>query len=140
MKRRNGFVSNSSSTSYVVCLPDKDPFASMSDKEFFALLYKSNIDELLEGISDGELSEEEEEKKAVEEVRRAIKQLCDGGYIDFNYGDEYSCGMSPVLQKLLEEYIIYSYNSGSDCESMSSVNNKKMFKVVEKVFLIKKED
>lgn len=92
MKIRSGFVSNSSSISFVVLIPEDFDFSKV-DK----LKYISEYENGDENVSESELEE-------------CYKSLIEDGYI-FENGNY---GPFTVLLNILNDYVIVTLNSGPD--------------------------
>lgn len=104
MKIRNGFVSNSSSSSFIVLLPDN---FSKEDLDFS----KANVD-------DDEITKED--------VYKTFEELKNDKVI-YEY-DRYE--EMRVLSQMLEDFIVVEISGGSDDGLMELINNKKVKKIL----------
>ena len=103
MKIRNGFVSNSSSSSYIIILPENyeiDP-----------------TDERLEGLM-------EEYETDIDSVKNKLAELKSRNHIWSDYGDDW--GAYEVLVDLLRDYVIHSVEVGPDGGSIELANVEKI--------------
>jgi hypothetical protein len=108
MKIRNGFVSNSSSSSFVICLPDD------FDIDLF------NIEEKINKLDDyDELS--------IDSIKETILRLIEDEelYQEECDGDEFY-----ALTDIFEDYIIARMESGSDNGQIVIADNKSIKKIL----------
>ncbi|MCK9477697.1 MAG: hypothetical protein M0R46_17425 [Candidatus Muirbacterium halophilum] len=116
MKIRNGFVSNSSSSSFVIALPkDFDAVAYVEEK--YSEMRSYLVSDIIDKWED-EFDGMDEEKFVKEKSVQIIENLKSEGYYD-SY--ESSLEMY-VIGELLRDYIIVSMESGPDsgyCELLS---------------------
>jgi hypothetical protein len=130
MKIRNGFVSNSSSSSFVVLLPENFDFEKHVE-ENFDKLDKWTKDDILERYEyDGDDSGKEkfEKEKSIE----ILKDLKKHGYFD-SYENYFEMN---VVNELLADYIIVSMESGPDsgyCELMNKDGVNRIKNILKKV-------
>ena len=108
MKIRSGFVSNSSSSSYIVLLP----------KNFDAIKYVDNMtDEEIDKLFRWD-------KHDRSEIKEALKSLCiDGTIYDDNYEQKNICS------EVLREYVIADVQTESDGGSISLVTGTEREKI-----------
>jgi len=115
MKVRTGFVSNSSSTSFVVLLP--------KDLKFKDLKITEEVIEIVK-----ESNEEATNKEVIKLVEKSLNNLVKTGLSM----DEENCD-TYLLAELLHEYIIAEIESGPDGEgSLVLADNKKIEKILSK--------
>jgi len=105
MKIRNGFVSNSSSSSFLIVLPDN------------YTIDKNNTKKLMEyeGI-----------EYSIEDVMKKIKEFIEYGYIEEYDNAEYFY----ILRELFYDYSIYSTDVSSD---EGVLTFKKKSEIIEKI-------
>ena len=128
MKVRTGFVSNSSSSSFVCMIPDDwEP----SDDE----LLKAASDYIDAGAGDANLEDDGlvgrtsgEEKKALLDLRKAINTLKGGGTVE--ECDSYM-EFFTLREVVPKKYIITSSDVSSDCGEIQGVDKNKIRKMLE---------
>jgi len=104
MKIRNGFVSNSSSSSFVICLPE-------------------NFD--INSIDFEKASQRKYCQKTPDQLRKTIEKLInDKGMDQYDGGDIYSAS------DILKDYIIASMETGPDAGQIILVDVNKVKKIV----------
>ena len=111
MKIRTGFISNSSSSSFVVLLPED---------------WNPTDEDLLKDIGDY-TNEESEEKQALEDLRKAIETLRSGGSIveqDLNM--EFGI-LNDVIPR---DYVVASFDVSSDCGEIQGLDMAKVNKIM----------
>ena len=124
MKVRNGFVSNSSSTSFVILLPENFDLEKDID-------WKSIQKSLFEYSDD--VAKEDRIPKAKALVAKFIKE----GYLsddsnDYYGDDEMDRPDISTLTNALKKYIVHEIETGADNpSSVSLLNNKKVKKILE---------
>jgi hypothetical protein len=107
MKTRNGFVSNSSSSSFVVCLPDE---FDINDIDF-------------EKQHSGKMEEDEITKG---DVITAFQEFINDKY--FFTGDYNSIGM--ILEEILQPYAIATVECGPDSGALILADNNKIKEIL----------
>jgi len=107
MKIRNGFVSNSSSSSFVVLLPD--------DFDINTIDFQVEIDK----CKYADDAEPENVKKALQELISS-NSLFNEDYYDSIY----------VIKSILKPYIVASIEGGPDDGSITLLDNKKVKKIL----------
>lgn len=111
MKTRIGFVSNSSSSSFICYLPDK---------------WNPSDSEILECAS--EYFEETCEKEILIEVRKAISEIKLGR--DIGEYENYAV-WNTIGNLIPTEFVQSSQDVPSDCGVISGINIEKIFKLME---------
>lgn len=116
MKTRNGFVSNSSSTSFVILLPEN---------------FDVETDVNWEDIKDSlyEYDKNVEESARIPKTKEAIKTLIKKGYVDgYDDGDDVY-----ALEKALKKYIVAEIETGGGGDDAAIlVSPEKVKKIMEK--------
>jgi len=122
MKTRNGFVSNSSSSSFVVLFPDDFNPDTFDYKAKF-----NELDKMLQHELESELNNPEED------IKSALKKL-----IEKRYLSEYSIKHTGflVMREILKDYVLEDIDVPSGSGYYTLLNNKQIYKVLK----IKKED
>lgn len=112
MKIRNGFVSNSSSSSFVVYLP-KD--------------YKINKEKLDKAIT-YYIDEENDEETINNKINQAISLLQSGGSItEYDNNIEFSI----LGENIEEDYILASFDTCSDAGEIIGITKNKLEKILQ---------
>lgn len=101
MKIRRGFVSNSSSSSYVVFIPDKFDIEKIEINE-------ENLDEY---------------ETTKEKVIQAYNRLINEGEV---WAEESGYGAVDVLEIILKDFIVGQYSSGPESEKIVMVDKEKI--------------
>jgi hypothetical protein len=114
MKIRQSFVSNSSSTSYVVLFPEG---ATVDNLEF------TDLDRQVGRLMDDEGIERDE---AVKILKDGVTRLLGDGCI-LEYDDPI---LGHILPDLLEDYVIDSIDTGPDAGQVSAADTKKVKKIL----------
>lgn len=114
MKIRQSFVSNSSSTSYVVLFPEG---ATADDLEL------KNLEGAVAEMQDSEGTDEEEAKK---DLLEGLSRLLGGSSIS-DYDDG---ALVNVLPDLLDDYVIASMESGPDAGCVMVAQSAKVKKIL----------
>jgi uncharacterized protein YdcH (DUF465 family) len=112
MKIRQGFVSNSSSTSFVVCVPKS---YNPTDKEIKKAYEEENSD--YDDIS-------------VKQVRKALKGFMEDDFV----GEE-----DIFLIDLLKDFILLEQGAGDERGSITNLKKENILKVKDKIDTILKE-
>jgi hypothetical protein len=117
MKTKNGFVSNSSSSSFVVLLPEN--FLKTIDEEKISdnyIIYNSGDD-----------------KFPVDDFRRLLTNFVEEGYMyneEIYEYDEYDYGFVDILTDFLSPYIIAKLDTSSDGGQFVVADRKKIEKLI----------
>lgn len=118
MKIRTGFVSNSSSSSYIVMFPD-----NFKIEDFNFEKYKEKINEV---FNDWDLDSYSKEQYQAEIERLILGLASDTEYI-YQDGADWQF---ELLSEILEDYTIAMIDSSSDCGAIQGVNKDKMKKIL----------
>ena len=117
MKIRQSFVSNSSSTSYIILFPEG---ATADNLEFKDL--ENAIEGLIDDHGDPDYGREAAQKRLIEGVSR----LVNGSDVhEYDDGD-----LVRILPDMLDEYVIASMDSGPDDGSISPAKIAKVKKIL----------
>jgi len=111
MKTRNGFVSNSSSSSFVVLLPDNFDVDSFVTEELVNSLDEYTLEDI-------------ESDDVVDGVRKIIKNFIKDGETDYD-----NCSIS-IVSEVLKDYIIASIEGGPDDGCGVLVETSKVKKIL----------
>jgi hypothetical protein len=120
MKTRHGFVSNSSSTSFVLYIP-KD-FNPNSEEMIVA------INEQIDDKSTKEL-ESSEITDINTGIRLALQKLIDEkslSYEDCNEDGDLNCSIYEIIQELLEHNVVAELETESDRDQLIVIDNDKL--------------
>ena len=124
MKQRHGFVSNSSSSSFCVVMPDNFNVDGFIKKHFTTDPdYPSIV------IYDGDEMEHSTLVKILEDLKEGT------GFGIFGNPDIFR-----TLSTLLEPYIIASWDTGPDDGSIESTSLKDLMKLIEKIKVLTYEN
>ena len=133
MKLRNGFVSNSSSSSFVVLLPDTLKFEDINQENI-----KNSILEYL-GFED-EKEDPDEYNNALDDVKKAFSKLKDGSEVwtgedaggrvleELFYKSDDS--RDTDLEGPLAKYVIASFDTSSDAGQIIGVKRADVEKIL----------
>jgi len=133
MKLRNGFVSNSSSSSFVVLLPDTLKFEDINQENI-----KNSILEYL-GFED-EKEDPDEYNSALDDVKKAFSKLKDGSEVwtgedaggrvleELFYKSDDS--RDTDLEGPLAKYVIASFDTSSDAGQIIGVKRADVEKIL----------
>ena len=130
MKIRQGFVSNSSSSSFVVLLPEKFDIENHV-KENFDKMSKCTIGDIIE-----QFSEDFEEMVEMDEQLFAMKKTMDVVELFKKEKHFYSYEKYreiEIIDEILTDYIIAKFDTGSDdggCELLSRDKIKKIKEIL----------
>lgn len=111
MKTRKGFVSNSSSTSFVVAIPASFKVTA-ADVE--------KLDDM------GEVEDQGSDKVA-KMLNKAISEICKGNVLMQDDGED-NYWLFPLLEQVLEQFVIAETDSagGDGCGTIQQANMKKL--------------
>ena len=135
MKTRNGFVSNSSSSSFVVLLPpdfkfnDLLPISNKKLNEMFE--YYDGDSELNDDGSERDKPEELTREQKLEILSKLVKQFMKNGYMD---GYDQSSEDVQLLNELFHDYTVAAIEGGPDGGGSIVLADRK---VVNKILKIK---
>jgi hypothetical protein len=113
MKVRNGFVSNSSSSSFVIVLPDNFDTEKL---DYSKALGKLDVDFFGEDI--GDLSD----KDIIERLKLAVKNFISSGF----FCEAEDRDFIEILREFFSDYEIASFDTGPDQGEIIIANNKKI--------------
>ena len=116
MKTRNGFVSNSSSSSFVVMLP--------KDLDFPTLLASAGVSEDLEEMAayEYDVSIEDSTQKVIDAYNRLLQSKV-------VWDEEVGQDVGELLKKALAPFVIASIDTSSDAGRISLVGNEEKEKI-----------
>ena len=107
MKIRSGFVSNSSSSSFIILLPDNFDINSI---DFDTAVKNDNYCEC-----------------EAEDVKKTMAKFIKKGYL---YNEEDGYDESHMVQKILKDYVIASLDGGPDEGQIILASNTKVKKIL----------
>jgi hypothetical protein len=112
MKTRKGFVSNSSSTSFVVAIPDKFNITA------------ADVDKLDDCYGEVEVKGSD---KVAKMLNKAISTICKGNVLMQDDGED-NYWLFPLLEQVLEQFVIAETDSagGDGCGTIQQANMKKL--------------
>ena len=122
MKTRNGFVSNSSSSSFVICLPP-----DMTADKFCEKYAEDIVQYVLENelyLDDG-FETEEDRDKIIAKFKEFMEEFLETGYDYDNRGEGYFFN-----EDVMHKYVVASINTGPDEGAVVLVDNNKIKKIL----------
>jgi len=126
MKIKNDFITNSSSTSYVVCIPDNFKFELNNEK----IIGSENYDIIEFDDFEGDFETEGFDERVILELNKMLDSLRQGGDV-FNWGEYgYSPIMSTLIQALPDKYVMQKIDSGSDRGGVWGIKKSKIVEVL----------
>lgn len=123
MKIRNGFVSNSSSSSFIILLPDNfdvDKHIEENWEEFDSYTIGGILDEYDDEIEEGM----DEIVFAKDKLKEIINNFIDEGYV---YQEDYTFN---IIEKCLDYYCIANIDVSSDSGTGSLADKEQIKKIL----------
>lgn len=124
MKTRNGFVSNSSSSSFVICLPPDmtvDKFCEKYAEDFIQYALENEL-----YLDDG-IETEKDRDKIIEKFKEFMLDLVEDGSVNiYDHGGEIYFFSEGVMSR----YVVAEISTGPDDGSVAIVDNDKLKKIL----------